>query len=140
MKMKVERSVYAAMLRAAQMAAPQEACGLCGGAEGWITRFYEIANADASGEHFSMRPEDQFSAVRDMRARGVEMRAIWHSHPATPARMSDEDVRLAYTPGAVYMITSLARPDAPVTRGFLMDGGTPLEVPIEMCDGKGDEG
>lgn len=135
MKLAIEQNIFAAMLEAARRAAPLEACGLLGGAaQGRATAFYELANADASGEHYSMRPEEQFAAVKDMRARGLTLLAIWHSHPATPARMSDEDLRLAFTPDVAYVIVSLAGPQYPDVRGFAMRAGVPAAIDLEVVD------
>jgi len=128
----IGREAYVAMLLAANKAAPMEACGLCGGKDGCVTQFYELANVDASAEHFSMRPEDQFAAIKDMRAKGLRMLAIWHSHPASPARMSQEDLRLAYTPDVVYLILSLAKPDAPDLRGYAIENGRPVPIGVAV--------
>lgn len=132
MKLTITGTVYEAMRRAARKAAPLEACGLCGGTNGRVTRFYELTNADASGEHFRMLPEEQFAAVKAMRSEHLELLAVWHSHPATPARMSAEDLRLAYTPDVVYLILSLADPAAPVLRGFSVADGrdTPVDIVV----------
>ncbi len=83
----IERDVYTALVRAARRATPLEACGLCGGAAGHVTRFYELTNVDASPEHFGMRPEDQFAAVKDMRARPDAAGAL-----AQPSGQSSADV------------------------------------------------
>jgi proteasome lid subunit RPN8/RPN11 len=77
-----------------------------------------------------MLPEEQFAAVRNMRAEGVRMLAIWHSHPATPARMSEEDLRLAYTPDTVYMVLSLADAAGPDLRGYVLEDGRPVRVDV----------
>ncbi len=126
----IEREVYDAMVMAARRAAPMEACGLCAGKDGHVTQFYELTNADASAEHFSMKPAEQFAAIKDMRAKGLRMLAIWHSHPTTPARMSEEDLRLAYTPDTVYLILSLASSEQPELRGFFVLNGRPLPVSV----------
>jgi proteasome lid subunit RPN8/RPN11 len=52
-----------------------------------------------------------------MRAAGLQLRAIYHSHPATAARPSEEDIRLAYDPGVSYVIVSLAE-ENPAVRSF----------------------
>lgn len=128
----IEDSVYDAMLAAAHRVAPLEACGLLGGVPGQATAFHELTNADASGEHYSMIPEEQFAAVKDMREKGMGLVGIWHSHPASPARMSEEDLRLAYTPNAVYVIVSLVQPGNPVVRAFVMTDGAPVPIRVEV--------
>ena len=120
------------MLAAARDAAPLEACGLLGGADDKAKEFYELTNIDKSGEHYSMIPEEQFAAVKDMRSKKLNMVAIWHSHPATPARMSEEDMRLAFTPDVVYLILSLADSGKPEIRGFAVENNVPKEVQLEI--------
>lgn len=131
-------AVWAELVEAARFAAPVEACGLLAGKNGKVTRFYPMTNADASPEHFSLLPAEQFAAVKDMRARGLEMLAVWHSHPATMARMSDEDLRLAFTPDLVHVILSLSSPAGPVLRAYRVTGGTAQEVQIEVTDANAD--
>lgn len=130
--LRIDAKVYAAVLAAARRAAPLEACGLLGGRDEQATEFYALTNGDASGKHYSMLPEEQFAAVKDMRSKDARMVAIWHSHPVTPARMSDEDLRLAYTPGVVYVILSLADPARPDIRGFTLSGDVPSEVSVTI--------
>jgi proteasome lid subunit RPN8/RPN11 len=102
MNLRIEQRILDAMLEAARATAPLEACGLLAGNGDCVTKCYVLTNADASPEHYSMKPEEQFAAVKDMRRLGLRLLAIWHSHPASPPRMSAEDMRLAYTPDVVY--------------------------------------
>lgn len=132
MRLEIADGILSSMLEAARGAAPLEACGLLGGRNGTVSVFYELDNIDASGEHYSMKPEQQFAAVKDMREKKLNMLAIWHSHPATPARMSDEDIRLAYTPDVAYLILSLADPNHPDLRGFTVAGNKPAEIEITI--------
>jgi proteasome lid subunit RPN8/RPN11 len=138
MNLTVEPDVYESMLAAARKAAPLEACGLLAGAGERVTKCYVLTNADASPEHYSMKPEEQFAAVKDMRAEGLKMLGIWHSHPASPARMSAEDMRLAYTPDIVYVILSLAEPRAPSIRAFVVRDSTVHETPVIIEEQKGE--
>lgn len=87
---------------------PLEACGILGGTAGVVSEYYPMANTDQSNEHFTMEPKEQFAVIKDLRAKGKEMLVIYHSHPETPARPSEEDIRLALTPGVSYLIVSLA--------------------------------
>jgi proteasome lid subunit RPN8/RPN11 len=132
MKLTVPVDIYEAMLAAARAVAPIEACGLLGGVDSAVAQFYELENTDAAAEHYNMAPEDQFGAVKDMRTKGLRMLAIWHSHPVTPARMSEEDLRMAYTPNIVYVIVSLADPESPDVKGFTVANGLPTPIEIEI--------
>lgn len=132
LKLTIAKALEAELVAYARHAAPNEACGLLAGRNGQVTKFYPMTNLDASPEHFSMQPEEQFAAVKDMRRMGLKMLAIWHSHPSTPPRMSTEDLRLAFTPDVAYVILSLA-PDAnPPCRAFVINSGSPQPLEVVM--------
>jgi proteasome lid subunit RPN8/RPN11 len=99
---------------------PAECCGLIGGGEDQQARsIYSLRNMSPdSNVAYEAAPEDLFAAQRQMRERGEELLAIYHSHPrsAEPSP-SETDVRLAYYPQAVYFIIGLAGP-RPVMRAF----------------------
>jgi proteasome lid subunit RPN8/RPN11 len=59
------------------------------------------------------------------------MLAIYHSHPETPARPSEEDIRLALTPDVVYIIISVAEP-TPVIKGFYIEDNNVTEVHLTI--------
>lgn len=99
---------------------PAECCGLIGGLhEGKATSIYSLRNVAAdTNVSYEAAPEDLFSAQRQMRERGEELLAIYHSHPRSADPFpSQTDVRLAYYPQAVYFIIGLAGP-LPVIRAF----------------------
>src|SRR3972149_2592077 len=81
-----------------------------------------------------MEPAEQFAAVKDMRAAGFDMLAIYHSHPATAARPSAEDIRLAFTPNIAYVIISLREADAPVARCFVVENGCASDIPLNILE------
>ena len=60
------------------------------------------------------------------------MLAVYHSQPETPARPSAEDIRLALTPGMIYVIVSLQGNNGPVTKGFQIEDGSINEVPVKV--------
>jgi proteasome lid subunit RPN8/RPN11 len=88
--------------------APIEACGYLAEKDGIVSAAAPLTNIDASHEHFTLDPAEQFAALKRMRAEGLKLKGVYHSHPATPARPSDEDLRLANDPNLSYMIVSLA--------------------------------
>lgn len=108
---------------------PLEACGILGGSDHVVSEHYPMANTDQSNEHFTMEPKEQFAVIKDLRAKGKEMLVIYHSHPETPARPSEEDIRLALTPDVCHVIVSLAG-DEPVVKAFRIETGVVTPVPI----------
>lgn len=123
----ISSEILAELVSHAKEDAPLEACGLLAGIGSVVKKIYRLTNVDGSCEHFSLDPKEQFAAVKDMRAEGLEMLAVYHSHPASPARMSDEDLRLALTPDIEYMIISLMNSDHPEVKSFRMVDGLPVE-------------
>ena len=128
--LKIPQTIFDEIIAHAREGLPLEVCGILGGADGVVSAIYRMTNTDQSNEHFMMAPREQFDVVRELRARGLEMAAIYHSHPETPARPSEEDIRLALTPGVSHVIVSLAAPEEPVVRSFRVVAGT--VVPDEL--------
>ena len=81
-----------------------------------------------------MIPQEQFRVSKDIRSSGLKILAIYHTHPETPARPSQEDIRLALTPNIVYIIVSLMNPEEPDTQGFLMENGTVEKIKLEIAE------
>jgi len=90
-----------------------------------------LTNIDHSPEHFSFDPAEQFQVLRSARADELEIIANYHSHPETPSRPSEEDIRLAYDPNILYLIVSLAA-KVPVLKAFSIQNGVSTEVTIEV--------
>ncbi len=116
---------------------PNEACGLIGGNdqgdERVIEKVYYLTNIDASNEHFSLDPEEQLQAVKDMRARELKPIGNWHSHPESPSRPSQEDKRLAYDLKASYLILSLME-EEPILHSFHIENGESEKEFLEIRD------
>ncbi len=106
--MKIKKNIIDEIINHAKKDAPVEACGYLAGKDGVINRHYELTNMDKSEEHFAFDPKEQFATVKDARNDGLEVCAVYHSHPQTPARPSTEDIKLAYDPNISYVIISLA--------------------------------
>ncbi|MCI6099861.1 MAG: M67 family metallopeptidase [Selenomonas sp.] len=115
---------YLEMVQHARGVAPIEDCGLLGGTMDGdgktVEKVFYLTNTDASAEHFSLDPKEQFAAVKELRAQGWQLLGNWHSHPATPSRPSEEDKRLAFDSTASYFILSLAGGE-PVLNSFHVD-------------------
>ncbi len=105
--MKIEQHVIDELIAQAQKDAPNETCGYLLGIDNVVTENYWMENIDHSPEHFSFAPKDQFAALKYARSKGLRILANWHSHPASPSRPSQEDLRLANDPTIRYAILSL---------------------------------
>jgi proteasome lid subunit RPN8/RPN11 len=124
-------AIYEQILQQARDEKPIECCGMLAGRNGRVKKFYPMTNSDQSIYHYMMVPQEQFRVVKDIRLSGLKMLAIYHSHPETPARLSNEDGRLALTPDVVYVIISLQKKE-PIIKGFLINDHNIKEVPIKI--------
>ena len=118
----IKRNVIEKIIAHAKQELPNEACGYLAGNDGVLTEYYALTNVDHSPEHFSFDPKEQFSAVKDARNKDLQILANYHSHPSTPARPSEEDIRLAFDPSISYFIISLADKN-PDVRSFRINNG-----------------
>ena len=131
--MLIPEEIVAEIHDQAKIEAPNEACGYLRGLDGKVHGRIALTNADASPEHFSFTPDEQFAALKASRELGEELIAVYHSHPETPARMSVEDIRLANDPNMVFVIHSLF--DG-ATKAFRVDREkTVHNVEIEIASG-----
>jgi proteasome lid subunit RPN8/RPN11 len=127
----IPNDIYEQILQQAINEKPVESCGILAGRNGRVKKFYPMTNSDQSRYHYMMVPQEQFRVAKDIRLSGLKMLAVYHSHPETPARLSNEDVRLALTANVVYVIVSLQNKE-PVIKGFLINDHNIKEVPIQI--------
>ena len=118
---RLDYRLYDELVEYAKKHLPEEACGLIAGKEidgGFtIEKIYYLENIDHATNHFTLDPKDQMLAIKDMRTQGLKPLGNWHSHPESPSRPSEEDIRLAFDSKASYMILSLMA-DNPVLNSF----------------------
>jgi proteasome lid subunit RPN8/RPN11 len=109
---------------------PNEACGLLAGevrgGEKILRQVYSLKNIDQSPEHFSMSAAEQFRVIQSIREQGLVLLGNFHSHSFSPARPSEEDIRLAFDPSLSYVIISLEGPK-PALKSFIIRDGTVWE-------------
>ncbi len=123
MALQLRREHLEAMIAHAREAAPAECCGLIGGFAGFsgtqAKSLYRLRNVTADPEvRYEAAPEDLFAAQRQMRERGEELLAIYHSHPrAADPSPSETDIRQAFYPSATYLIIGLGG-TGPVVKAF----------------------
>lgn len=116
----LRREHLEAMIDHARDSAPSECCGLIGGvSKTKASSLYRLRNVTSQPEvRYEAAPDDLFAAQRQMRERGEDLLAIYHSHPrAADPSPSETDVQLAYYPSAIYLIIGLGG-TAPVVKAF----------------------
>jgi len=116
--LKIPIKIYEEMISHAKEDFPFECCGILAGRDDEISRIYRIKNADRSRTAYLMDPREQIKAFKEMRSLGMELKAIYHSHPNHPPYPSKTDVELAYYPEAVYIIISIDTERETKVRGF----------------------
>lgn len=124
------------MIEHARVNLPEEACGLIAGRDEdgvrYVEKVYLLTNIDHTNEHFTTDPREQLAATKDMRRNGLRPLGNWHSHPESPARSSQEDIRLAYDSKATYMILSLMDRENPVLKAFHVENGISTAEDLEI--------
>jgi proteasome lid subunit RPN8/RPN11 len=129
-RLRVPPDLFAAMVSQALEEQPLECCGLLAGvlegpseADGpgvWVGRVverYPLVNAAASPVEYWSSDKSMFAAHRGMRERGLEILAVYHSHPTSPPVPSRTDLARNYYPDAVSLIVSLTT-TPPTVRGW----------------------
>ena len=115
---------------------PNECCGLLAGATGGLSASagdmrvvhrYPLTNAAASPVEYLSDPKSMFAAVRDMRQRGIDVVAVYHSHPTSEAVPSKADRERNYSTEVVNLIISL-QTDPPTMRGWWLTAETATEA------------
>ena len=121
----------AAIIDHAMRDAPRECCGIIAGRSGVPKKLYETRNVAAGNRFYEIDPAQLIDLeFRELPAQEMELVAIYHSHPESPAYPSATDIELAFWPDAVFLICSLADRDRPVIRGFRIRDGAICEVTL----------
>ncbi|MDR2200230.1 MAG: M67 family metallopeptidase [Deltaproteobacteria bacterium] len=114
---------------------PLEACGLIAGTvEGdnkIIQKVFPLHNAEQSRVHFGFAPKEHNNAVKEIRALNMSPLGIFHSHPDSPAKPTEEEVDHSLDPTASYLILSL-KTTTPVLKSFHVDKKTRIVEEEEL--------
>mgnify|MGYP002853066259 CR=1 FL=1 len=129
--MNIPQSIIEELIKQARSEAPDESCGYLLGNGDDVLENYPMENIDHSPEHFSFAPRDQFAALRYARQNNLQILANWHSHPASPSRPSQEDLRLANDPNIRYAILSLLDGE-PHLNSFKILGGEIIDKEVHL--------
>ena len=131
-RLKLPPEIGRALFALALQSPHEEVCGLLGGCQNELRTFYPVRNiADHPEQMFVMDPVEQLREFRQMNQRGEELRAIYHSHPATAAEPSSADLMLARYPRVYYLIASLLS-SPPDLRAYYFTGDAFIPVDLDL--------
>ena len=99
---------------------PNEACGILAGRDGRVERFFPAESDEPSPYYYRIEARDQIRIMNAIDDAGLDLVGIYHSHTSSPAYPSRTDAEQAFWPDAVYVIVSLAEPEADV-RGYRIE-------------------
>jgi proteasome lid subunit RPN8/RPN11 len=134
--LKVPRALFEEMVAQARAECPLECCGLLAGTvaedgTGQVCQRYPLVNAAASPVAYLSDPASMFAAWKDMRRRGLDVLAVYHSHPTSAPIPSMTDLAQSYGVGVVNLILSLTT-EPPQVRGWWLEADSFREAPWEV--------
>lgn len=132
-EIQLSRELTTQLLHLAQISPDAEICGLVSSQNNVPVRCYPIENiAEQPHTRFLLDPKQQITAMKQMRERGEELFAIYHSHPSAPACPSAIDLQEATYPEALMFIISLNTKGILELRAFQVANQNATEVRITL--------
>ena len=126
----LKQAHMSAMQRYINFVAPLEACGLLGGNHQVVELVLPVKNAAESKVRFLMDPRAQLRAMEQIEAEGLEIVAIFHSHPKGPSVPSSTDIAEAIYPVVNIIWSKVGRRWQ--ARGFWIEDGQAVEVSLSV--------
>jgi proteasome lid subunit RPN8/RPN11 len=120
-----------ALVKHAQAAAPNEACGIIAGEKSRAVEIIPIANAAENPQQTYYMDEQALArALLPLHRRGMSLLAFYHSHPKSDPIPSPVDVRSATYPDTPYLIVGLK--GEPRLAAWQMRYGEVTPVPLHI--------
>ena len=128
----LKKDLLEKILKQIKEESPNEACGILAGKNGVAEKVYEMTNTDKSPATYFMDAKEQLLVMKEIRNLGLEMVGIYHSHVASPAYPSGDDVEMAFYAEVSYVIISLKDKDNPTVRSFKIEEGKIAEEEVKI--------
>ena len=141
--MRISRELLDDVIAHARAEAPHECCGMIASRDGEAVAVHRARNvAENPVKLYVMESREQYRIQNEIEEAGLDLGAIYHSHPASEpvpsptdrklaAIGNDENRRLAY-PGTLYIIVGLADPDQPDVRAWSIELDEVSQVALEV--------
>ncbi|MEC4673756.1 MAG: M67 family metallopeptidase [Nitrospirota bacterium] len=158
--------IFEDMIAHARELDPHECCGILAGQDGQVSQHYRIKNILANMAEtelarfdqaklsdlkqlspeeradiaFQMDAQEMAHAQKDIRQKGILLKAFYHSHTFSPARPSVTDIKIAMEfesyreklniPEPLHIIVSLEDKANPIVRAYRIQHSKATEVPV----------
>jgi proteasome lid subunit RPN8/RPN11 len=131
--------LYEAMVAQAKTESPLECCGLLAGTRSTdgtalVTARYPLINAAASPVLYESDPRSMLDACRDLDRRGLEILAVYHSHPTSAPIPSKTDRERNFSEDVLNLIITLTT-DPPTVRAWWLTADEHREGELVLVDG-----
>ena len=133
--LRMSAEIAAQIVEHARSGYPAEVCGLVAGRDGVATAAYPGRNISPTPADTYELDHDTLARVFDFEDAGLELVAIYHSHPHGPETPSPTDIAHAfYTRIASTSSSASLTPDRPVVRGFRITVEGVREIALKRED------
>jgi len=112
--------------------APRECCGVLIGRPQVILESARALNLAEGTTRFLLDPRDHIRAMREARARQMDVIGFYHSHPRSRAYPSETDVAECGYAGALHLIAGEGESGREM-RLFVIDGGNVEELRFRVA-------
>jgi proteasome lid subunit RPN8/RPN11 len=136
--MRIASTLFDEMVAHACGGGPEERCGIIASRDGVAIQVYRARNA-LSTPRYGYRIDDGelYRIVTEIEGRGLDLGAIYHSHPRTEPVPSPADVNLAKSPltdaplwpGTIYVIVGFSATE-PAVRAWHLRGDEVSEAEL----------
>jgi proteasome lid subunit RPN8/RPN11 len=129
----IQTGVLQTMMDHARQDSRIECCGLLAGRDGIITRAFPAENVAVNrATRYEVATKQIVHLMREIRAAGLDMLGIYHSHPNLRSEPSETDVATAGYPDAAYFIISPGADVEMPVRAFLIQEGQVAELKLSV--------
>jgi proteasome lid subunit RPN8/RPN11 len=121
--MRISAELMDEIVAHARQQAPSECCGMVAARDGEAVRVYRARNVAPSPRlAYEIDGAEQYKIQMEIEDSGLDLGAIYHSHPRTEPYPSQTDINLAFYPDAVYVIVGLRGGELEIRAYSIRDG------------------
>jgi proteasome lid subunit RPN8/RPN11 len=134
--LEIPQELHDAMVEHCERESPLECCGILGGHAPRVTSIHPLRNDLKSETRYNADPRDLIAAHINLRQRGADILAIYHSHPRWQAVPSQTDLSENHYGPVPRIIVSLSG-EVPEVRVWRLEVDSFHELPWRIVERAG---